>query len=46
MKDPIEVGSETIIFIVSFIKIVSVIQMLLRGIHIQTRRHTDSKLIT
>jgi hypothetical protein len=38
-------GSDAMIYVPSFIKTGSDIQKWIRGIHIQTHRHTDSKVI-
>jgi hypothetical protein len=46
MKDAVERGSVVMIFIVSFIKTASDFQVLLGRMHIQTRRHTDRKVIS
>jgi hypothetical protein len=42
MKDAVEIGSNAVLYIPSFIKIGSDIQKLIRGVH----RDTDSKVIS
>jgi hypothetical protein len=46
MKYAAEMCSGAMICIASFIKIVSVIQKMIREIHIQKHKHTDSKVIS
>jgi hypothetical protein len=47
MKYPFKVGSGVMIYTPNFIKIgCSIIQKLIREIHIRTHRHTDSKVIS
>jgi hypothetical protein len=46
MKGAVEIGSGAMIHIPSLIKIGSSIQKSIGGIHIQTDRHTASKVIS
>jgi hypothetical protein len=46
MKYAVEMGSDAMIYIPRFIKIVSEIQKLMGGIYGRTETHTDSKVIS
>jgi hypothetical protein len=46
MKHAVEMGLGAMIYIPSFIKTDSGIQKLIRGIHVQSNRHTDNMVIS